>query len=100
MKRSKQEINLSVAWYKPEQWLKLHKISADPDQLEKTYEEWQIIAEKAMKDFAALGVFPEKTVVDVNDLLAWCNERKLPVNGESRSKYAAWLRQEMDRKSE
>ena len=95
MKKSK-KMNLAVAWYKPEQWRKLREISADSGRLEETYGEWQIHAEKAMKDFAARGVFPEKVVVDVEALLTWCNERGLPVNGESRSQYAAWLLQEKD----
>ena len=50
-----------------------------------------------MKAFAVQRVFPEKVLVDVEALLAWCNERGLPVNGESRSQYAAWLLQEKDK---
>ena len=89
-------MRLAIAWYKPEQWRRHHEVAADPDRLEKTFGEWQIIAEKAMKDFAARGVFPVKVVVDVEELLAWCNEKGLPVNGESRSQYAAWLLREID----
>jgi hypothetical protein len=84
-------MNLSIAWYKPEQWQRLLGVSADLDQLEKTFGEWQIMAEKAFQNFAAQGVFPEKVVVDVENILAWCNERELPVNGESRSQYASRL---------
>ena len=96
MRQSKQ-MNLAVAWYKPGQWRRLKEISADRDRLEATYGDWQIMAEKAMKDFAAQGVFPEKVVVDTEDLLIWCNERELPVNGESRSFYASWLLKEKDK---
>jgi hypothetical protein len=95
--RQSKKMNLSVAWYKPEQWPRLKEISADRDKLEATYGEWQIMAEKAMADFAAQGGFPEKVVVDTEELLAWCNERDLPVNGESRSRYAGWLLREEDK---
>jgi hypothetical protein len=98
--KSSKKLNLVVAWYKPEQWIRLRKISADASQLEETYGEWQIQAEKTLKDFAARGVFPEKVVVDVEDLLAWCKERELPVKGESRSHYAAWLLKEKDKEKE
>lgn len=89
-------MRLSIAWYKPEQWQRLLEVSVDSDRLEKTFGEWQIFAEKAMEDFAARGSFPIKVVVDVEELLAWCNENGLPVNGESRSQYTARLLREMN----
>jgi hypothetical protein len=92
--KKSEKLNLCVAWYKPEQWPRLLEISADSDKLEETYGEWLIIAEKALKDFAALGVFPEKMVVDVEDLLVWCRAEGVPVNGPSRSQYAALMLEE------
>jgi len=101
MKKSKKkrpvQMRFSIAWYKPEQWHRLREISADADILETTFEEWLAIAEKALADFAARGGRAEKVLVDTEDLLAWCNERNLPVNGESRSRYAGWLLGEMDK---
>jgi len=38
-----------------------------------------------------------KVTVDTEELLLWCNERGLKVNGESRSQYASWLLQEKDK---
>ena len=101
MKKSKKsrqarQVKFSIAWYKPEQWSRLLDISADRDDLEQTYGEWQLQAEKALADLAKRGGYPEKVVVDTEELLAWCNERGLPVNGESRSRYAAWLLKEKD----
>ncbi len=83
--------HISVAWYKPEQWDKLLDISADAGQLEKTYEQWKVYAEQALKDLANRQVFPVKVTVDIDDLESWCNTRNLPINGDSRSRYAAWL---------
>jgi hypothetical protein len=96
--RQAKKINLAIAWYKPEQWPRLKEISADGDKLEATYGEWQIYAEKVMKDFAAHGVFPVKMEVDTEELLAWCNKRELPVNSENRSFYASWLLKEKDKR--
>jgi len=101
MKKSKKkqhvQVKFSIAWYKPEQWQRLREISADADKLEATFEEWLAVAEKALVDFAARGGRAEKIVVDTEELLIWCNERNLPVNGESRSRYAGWLLGEMDK---
>lgn len=100
-RRSKKEpvvLNLAVAWYKPGQWLRLKEVSEDADQLEESYGEWQINAEKALKDFAAQGARAQKVEIDINELLAWCREKNLPVNGASRSQYAAFLLRERDTK--
>ena len=101
MKRkiSKEKANLkaAIAWYKPDQWQRLREISEDRDELEETHGEWQNLAEKALKDFAAQGLSVTKATVDTEELLRWCNERGLKVNGKSRSQYASWLLQEMDK---
>lgn len=101
MKKSKKsrqspQVQFSVAWYKPEQWSRLLAISVDRENLERTYGDWLRQAEKNLADFAEQGGYPEKIVVDTEELLAWANERGLPVNGESRSQYASWLAREMD----
>jgi hypothetical protein len=40
-----------LSWYKPEQWARLRKISADADELEETFLEWLTVAEKARRNF-------------------------------------------------
>lgn len=101
MKRRKTKkpatVKAAVAWYKPNQWQRLREISEDRDELEETYVKWQIIAEKALKDFAARGLPVTKATVDTEELLRWCNERGLKINGESRSQYASWLLQQKDK---
>lgn len=101
MKKGKPEktatLKAAVAWYKPNQWRRLREISGDRDRLEETYGEWQILAEKALKDFAARGLPVTKVSVDTEELLLWCNERGLKVNDDSRSRYASWLLQEKDK---
>jgi hypothetical protein len=92
-----EKLLFGLAWYKPEQWARLREIAADAGDLEETFEEWRAIAEKAMRDFEARFVFPEKVLVDVEELLVWCRERKLPVNGTARSQYVAWLLKKRDK---
>ncbi|MDD3619670.1 MAG: hypothetical protein PHX57_09795 [Desulfobulbaceae bacterium] len=50
-----------------------------------------------MKDFAARGLPVTKATVDTEELLRWCNERGLKINGESRSQYASWLLQQKNK---
>jgi hypothetical protein len=86
-----------VAWYKPEQWARLLEISQDRQDLEDTYAEWEAHAEDGLHRLAGQGLAPEKVIVDVEELLAWCNEKGIPVNGSSRSEYTAWSIRERDK---
>jgi len=76
-----------VCWYKPEQWQRLREIVDDPDDIEDTHEEWKKGANKAISEFQSQGIQVKKVSINVEELLAWCNERGVPVNGESRSEY-------------
>lgn len=88
---------MALAWYKPNQWRRLREISEDRDQLEETFGEWQVNAEKAMKDYLDNGTALMKVTVDIEELLHWCNEHDLKVNGASRSRYVSWLLKEKEK---
>lgn len=80
---------VGVAWYRKEQWSQLLQISEDAEQLEGTYEEWLGIASEHMTQIEAAGIPAQKVDLDVNELLAWCQSRGLPVNAESRARFTA-----------
>ena len=85
----KPEIVAGIAWFRADQWQLLRSLSIDANELEKTYEEWVAIAEKAIEDLARQGVFARKVDVDVNDLQVWCSARKQPLDSSARAQYAA-----------
>lgn len=78
---------VGVAWYRLKQWQRLRAVSIDADDLEDTYEEWLRQAEQKVADLSALGLCVEKVDVDVERLIAWCNERGLELDGRARSAY-------------
>ena len=78
-----------VAWFRVEQWERLRDISADKDNLEETYEEWVVSAEKALVNLRAQGINARKVDVDVEELFQWCQTKRIPVNSESRSRFVA-----------
>ena len=82
-------VRMGVAWYRKEQWELLRKISEDVDKLEGTYEEWLREATVGLKRMKDIGMEAEKVDIDVNELVAWCKQRGEPVNGSSRSEFAA-----------
>ena len=69
----------------------MREVSEDRDDIEETFVEWQVNAEKGIRLMQSQGIIPEKVLVDVEEFLAWCSGKGLPPNGESRSEYAAWL---------
>ena len=90
---AKHQMKTAVAWWRPEQWARLREVSVDRAELEETYAEWVAGANDAIRELEAAGVNIERAEVDVEELLAWCNEKGLPVDGDSRSRYAAHLLQ-------
>jgi hypothetical protein len=76
-----------IAWYRPDQWDRLREISSDRDKLDKTYNAWLKSAEEMLMRFHTEGFEAVRYEVDVEELLNYCKERKLQVNGSSRSQY-------------
>lgn len=94
-KKQKRENNddvttvMGVAWYRREQWDRLLEISSDRNELERTYDEWRVMAEIKTKELAKHGYEFRKIAIDVEELLKWCNSKKRPVNGDARSEFTA-----------
>ncbi len=80
---------VGVAWYQPDQWQKLLAVSVDKDKLEETYEEWMQEAERVIQELRRQGLHIVKVDVSVEELVAWCRKKKIPMNGEARSMYVA-----------
>jgi hypothetical protein len=83
------EIGAAIAWYREDQWDRLREISEDRDQLDDTYAEWVVKAERVMKHLAAQGVSIEKVEIDLEDLQRWCAAQGIPVDSRARASYAA-----------
>jgi hypothetical protein len=90
-KERESDILGGLAWYRPEQWARLLEVSVDRDSLEKTYAEWIPIAEKTMFDLKRAGISPQKVFIDIEELIAWCQVKKRPVNAAARAEFAQIL---------
>ncbi len=86
---------IGVAWYRPDQWQQLRDVSADRDKLEDTYDKWVEDAERAVQGLRKRGLHVVKVDVDVAELALWCENQKIPVNGEARSKFAVFKLQQL-----
>ena len=86
-KYKKPPLKVGMAWYRPEQWVRLRQISDDVNDLEETYEEWLSIATQKLAELQALGMEIEKVEIDINELQAYCNNQAAPVNAKSRAEF-------------
>ena len=80
---------IGVAWYRPDQWEQMRKLSDDSDRLEGTYEQWLSYAERQLAELRSRGCRVQKVDVDLDELLKWCTSKRLPLNGDSRAQYVA-----------
>lgn len=84
---------VGVGWYTPAQYSLLKAFASDPESLCSTHEEWLAKAEETFAELAKeKGIQPRRVSVDVQELLAWCQECGRPCDGESR---AVFLREKV-----
>ncbi len=81
---------VAIAWFDEAQYAKLLEVAVDRDSLHDTHEAWLQAAR------SLISKLPSDVVcapVQVDELMAWCQERGLPNNGSARSQYACdWAR--------
>ena len=83
------EVLAGIAWFRVDQWQLLRSLATDADELEETYEEWVMIAEKTIENLAREGVLARKIDVDVNELQTWCSAQQRLLDSSARAAYAA-----------
>ena len=83
------QIVTGVAWYRPGQWQRLRDVSDDVDNLEETYDAWLQTAKRMLREGIPAGIVVRKIDIDVEEVLAWCNVRGLPMNAQSRTQFVA-----------
>jgi len=63
-------------------------ILEDPENMPKTFEDWQLDAEQDINEMEFEGIIPVPTAVDPEDFSFWCISRGLPVNTRALKEYA------------
>ncbi len=80
---------IGIAWYRPWEWEKLRQAAHDAEQLADTHREWLREAKKRFSKLRAAGIDCERVTVGVDELIAWCAERGVLLNGEARGAFVA-----------
>ena len=80
---------VGIAWFRAEQYEMLRALAADSDKMANTYEEWLANITKTMDHLRQNGMVVRRVDVEVTALVAWCEQRGIPLDGKARSIYAA-----------
>jgi hypothetical protein len=84
-------ICVGVGWYTEEQWERVKAASVDSERFEESYAEWVEMAEDAIREMQAAGIFPSKVQVVAEELLAWCLARNKENSAASRAQFVSDL---------
>ncbi len=79
----------AVAWYRPSQWDRLEEIAPDVQEIWESYDQWRAAAARRLSGLRMAGKRAEKVEIDVEELLAWCQEQGRPIDAAARAEYAA-----------
>ena len=72
--------------FQEDEWKALKKI--DPDSMDNSYDEWLKSAKKAIHSLQKQGSVLNNITIRAGDLIAWCDERSLKNDSQSRNQYA------------
>ena len=87
--RNPHSMVLGIAWYRADQWQRFRAIAADKDALHDTYTEWETAATEKLRELRALGIAAQPVLIDVDELVRWCHDHDLAIDGAARSQFVA-----------
>lgn len=82
---------IGMAWYKPENFVRLREMFEDGHKLHRTYEAWFSAAETGRKKFEAEGVRIVCVDIDPDQFPEWCKINGMKLNAEGRNRYASLI---------
>ena len=68
--------DIVIAWYKKDEYDKLLRVIDDKDSMPLNYDDWLEIATAAMENLRKEGHNVKKVVVNIDELVDWCNVMK------------------------
>ena len=83
-------------WFDPAGWERLRKLAADPERLGDDYESWVEMVDVTIEQMRGQGIKMVKVPVDVDELVAWCEEQDRPVDAEARATFVTGKLRERD----
>ena len=86
--KKKQVRICSIPYYREDQIQRFREISTDKENFLISYSQMQLKNESAYRDMEKKGFKVVKIFVDIDELIEWANAHNLPINPESRTRFA------------
>lgn len=83
------KINAAQCWYAPEQYDEIKAMMEDGHLLPLAYADWKAGAEQREQQARSHGAAPVRVPFDPAEFRRFCTHFRVPLNTESRQKYAA-----------
>jgi hypothetical protein len=80
-----------MAWYKPENFLRLRAMFEDGHKLHETYGEWLAAAQTGKQRLESQGIRVFCVDIDPDQFPEWCKAEGLKLNADARNRYASWV---------
>jgi hypothetical protein len=80
---------LGIGWYAPEQYARLREAFADKNNFHERWSQWEAKATETFELLRAQGVAARKIAIDVEEMIAWCQEHGKPLDAASRAEFIA-----------
>ncbi|WP_144603785.1 hypothetical protein [Algoriphagus algorifonticola] len=82
-------MSLNLAYYRKSDWSKLIEMIDDPEKMHDTWEESYQDFLKVEKQLKSSGFLPNRIVIDLDELKAFCVQKGLKIDGKARSLYVS-----------
>ena len=78
---------VNLAYYEKKDWGYLLSIIDDREIMPEEWDDWFKQYTKLKAQLIAKGFFVREITINVSELIEYCNERKIKINGEARARF-------------
>ncbi len=86
---------MAIPWYSEQDYREVLELMPDAHLLPRTYESWQIQAERLEQRLRSEGKTPYRAVLVPSVFAAWCKARGLDINANARTQFASFIAAQM-----
>ncbi len=84
------ETNIGIGEYRKKDYKEILRVSEDRDNMDESWKEWKTSKNRAIKNFQKMGMKTIDIIVTPEELVKYCRENGLKINGESRADFISY----------
>lgn len=92
------ESNIGIGEYRKEDYQEIFILSEDKDNMEETWEDWKANKNRTNKKFQNMGLKTIDIIVSPKELVNYCRENGLIINGKSKAQFISYKAMKLHKK--